>query len=128
MLDVEQTIKDTEAAIEFLKTHEWGQGQDYSLLTEGYCAFGAIRAAIGGLVIDGGFPVNNDIASLRMGSAEQTEAMRLRERSSNVGRAFYRIIGQDIVRYNDADSRTKDQVIRAMETVAAELKRNPDRA
>jgi hypothetical protein len=127
MLDVQQTIEDTKAAVEFLKTHDWGQGQDYDPLTERYCAFGAVRAVVGGLVVDEvGFPNNKDIPSLcPMGSDEQTEALRRRNRAGNVGRAFYRIIGEDIVRYNDDYGRTKEQAIRALETVAAELGKDP---
>jgi len=127
MLDVQQTIEDTKAAVEILKTHGWGQGQDYSPLTGCYCAYGAVRTAAGGLVItNDGRECNLDVAGLHpMGSSEQTEALRRRNRASNVGRAFYRIIGQDIVHYNDTDGRTKEQVIRALETVAAELGKDP---
>jgi hypothetical protein len=127
MLDVQQTIEDTRAAARFLETHEWGQAQDYNPTTQAYCAFGAIRAVIGGLVIsDAGMPVSRDFASLLpLGSDERAAAMHLRDRAANVGRAFYRIMGDDIVTYNDSYGRTKEQVMRAMEAVAAELEKDP---
>lgn len=130
--EVDQTIADLAKAIEILRANPWDQGQDYRNDTGAFCAWGAIRMATGGMVLDSNRECgyySEDVACLfPKGSEEQTRALRLRDRSANVGRAFYRIIGADIVNYNDTEDRTKDQMIRAMETVLASLKENPNRA
>ena len=130
--EVDQTITDLTRAIEILKESPWDQGQDFREDTLALCAYGAVRVATGGLVLDKTKPYghhNADVTSrYTSGSMDFIAARGLRDRASNVCRAFKRIMGDDIVKYNDAENRTKDQVIRAMETVLAELKKDPSRA
>lgn len=127
--EVEQTIVDLEGAIEHAKNHNWGQGQDYEPETGAFCAYGSIRAAVGGLVVEDGSELIRDWAYLFPNDGvKQYQALRLRDRSSNVGRAFKRILGDDITSYNDTEGRTKAEVISAMETVLIELRKDPSRA
>lgn len=131
--EVEQTIADLAKAIEILRENPWDQGQDYRNDTGAFCAWGAIRMATGGLVLDSsreyGYHSEDVVCLLGIDdTAARERAKSLRERSANVGRAFYRVINSDIVTYNDCEGRTKEQMIRAMETVVSTLKENPSRA
>lgn len=106
-LDPAQTVVDLREAARLLEQGHWIQGYDF----DGHgcmCAFGAVRRAVG-----------DDLASC---------STQTRDRASNAGRAFYRVIGADIVTYNDAEGRTKNQMIRAMQTVASALEEDPRRA
>jgi hypothetical protein len=107
-IDPRQTIQDLTDAVEYLETHGWAQGYDFDGKGN-VCAFGAIRGVTG-----------DDNAQF---VSEQT-----RDRCSNAGRAFYRIMGQDIVTWNDMQGRTKFEVIRALQTVADALRKDPSRA
>lgn len=102
MFDVNQTIEDLTKTIEHLRQARWIQGRNFDR-AGGCCTWGAIMH------------VTHDSRDLN-GSLE---------RSANVGRAFYRAVNEDIVSYNDAEGRTKDQVVRTLETVLAELKADP---
>lgn len=106
-LDPAQTVIDLRKAVEILEAGNWGQGYDFNGQGD-MCAFGAIRKAVG-----------DDLP---------TCTTLTRDRASNAGRAFYRVIGADIVTYNDVDGRTKQQMIRAMQTVANALEEDPRRA
>lgn len=129
MFDVDQTVKDLESGIAFLKVNSWGQGSDYDRGTGAFCAHGAIRASIGALTIDeSGRPTANDFAPMFAMESDQKAAKVLRDRVSNVARAFKRVIGDDAVNYNDAEGRTKAEIIVALETVLAVLREDPERA
>lgn len=131
-LNPAQTVTDLREAVAYLKEHPWGQGEDYDQDTGEVCAHGAIRIVVGGLVLDPQAPYgcrSMDIASLFFyGSQQQAQAIRRRDRTSNAARAFYRVIGSDIAKYNDCEGRTKEQMIRALETVANALEEDPRRA
>lgn len=107
-LNPSQTITDLRNAIDYMNTHGWIQGYDFDG-KGGCCAFGAIRGVVG--------DDNPKFVS------EQT-----RDRAANAGRAFYRVMGTDIVTYNDKEGRTLSQVIRAFETVIDALEQDPRRA
>lgn len=127
-LDPAQTITDLRNAVTWINEHPWGQGDDYDATTGCFCAYGAIRAAIGAIVItDGHYRTFDSFASAQT-DEDQEKVRDLRDRASNCARAFYRIIGTELTSYNDTDGRTKDQVIRAMEVVVAALEENPNRA
>lgn len=106
-LNPAQTVTDLRKAVEILEAGHWTQGYDFDG-HGGMCAFGAIRKAVG-----------DDLP---------TCSSHTRDRASNAGRAFYRIIGADIVTYNDVEGRTKSQMIRAMQTVASAIEEDPRRA
>jgi hypothetical protein len=106
MFNVQQTIDDLSKAIDHLRETPWIQGRLFSS-SGACCAWGAVVYATAS-------------ASSRSSAHEDNIA-----RSANVGRAFYRAIGTDLVAYNDAEGRTKDQVIRTMETVLSALKADP---
>lgn len=106
-LNPAQTVTDLRKAVEILEAGHWTQGYDFDG-HGGMCAFGAIRKAVG-----------DDLP---------TCSSHTRDRASNAGRAFYRVVGADIVTYNDVEGRTKHQMIRAMEHVAAAIEENPRRA
>lgn len=100
-----QTVQDLRDAADYMREHPWvthmhfdGQG--------GCCAFGALITVTG----------------------DRMDDLYRRERSSNAARAFYRVMGTDVATYNDTESRTKEQVIRALETVADALEKDPSRA
>lgn len=125
--EIEQTKADLAAAIEFLKTHDWGQGSDYS--NGAYCAFGAIRAAVGGLEVQGNIIINHDwVQGFALGSPERQNAWALVHRSANVARAFYRVKGIEITTYNDDFARSKGQVIEALQYVLDTITGEPSRA
>lgn len=135
-LDPAQTVKDLRDAANFLKNNPWGQGADYSSSSGRFCAHGALRYVVGGLVMTeenarGRHNLDDvALAALTYGyESEQAEnAKRLRDRTSNASRAFYRVLYSDITTYNDVDGRTKEQMITALETVAARIEENPNRA
>lgn len=108
-INPEQTIQDLTDAVELLEsgTVTWIQGYD-SDGKGGRCAFGAIRSVVG----DDGINCGDETM----------------ERAANAGRAFYRVIGEDLVTYNDKAGRTKDQVVRAIQTVIDTLRKDPSRA
>lgn len=106
-LDPAQTVIDLREAVRLLEEGTWNQGYDFDG-RGAMCAFGAIRRAVG-----------DDLP---------TCSTQTRDRASNAGRAFYRVIGADIVTYNDVEGRTKQQMIRAMQTVASAIEENPSRA
>lgn len=106
-LDPAQTIEDLRKAVALLEQGAWIQGYDFDG-KGGMCAYGAIRKA-----------VEDDLP---------TCTPLTRDRASNAGRAFYRVMGVDIVGYNDTEGRTKHQVIRALETVIETLQKDPRRA
>jgi hypothetical protein len=106
-LNPAQTIADLRKAADILAMGTWIQGYDFDG-KGGMCAFGAIRKAVGDDLI---------ICSTQT-----------RDRVSNAARAFYRFFGEDITAYNDTDGRTKEQMIRAMQTVAAAVQEDPRRA
>lgn len=106
-LNPAQTVADLRNAADILKLGTWGQGYDFDG-SGAMCAFGAIRRAVG-----------DDLP---------TCSTQTRDRASNAARAFYRFFGEDIVIYNDTDGRTKAQMIRALETVAAAVQEDPRRA
>lgn len=103
MFDVEQTIKDLEATIAYLREHDWIQGRNFDRFG-GCCAWGAVLMAtddIGKVIAEHG-------------------------RSANVGRAFYRANeSMELSQYNDADGRTKEQVIAKLTQTLAALKAKP---
>lgn len=107
-IDPAQTIQDLTDAVDYLHTHGWVQGYDFDG-KGGCCAFGAIRGVTGD-------------------DNPQFVSELTRERCSNAGRAFYRVMGEDIVTWNDVEGRTKFEVIRALETVANALREDPSRA
>ena len=107
MFDVKQTIEDLANSINYLREHGWTQGKNFNLRGD-CCAWGAVIASVEGV----GAGLN------RMAEAQV-------ERTSNVARAFYRFHQVDIVAYNDAEGRTKDQVIRALEATLDALSENP---
>ena len=131
-LNPAQTVEDLRKAADYLAAHPWGQGHDYRDDTKAVCAFGAIRTVIGGLVVDPraeyGYRDIDIPSRYPVDSAEATQALRLRTRASNASRAFYRVIGSDITAYNDVEGRTKEQMIRAMQTVASAIEEDPRRA
>lgn len=135
-LNPAQTVTDLRKAVEVLNANVWDQGQDYREDTRAFCAFGAVRYAIGGLVLDPerkcGFRSmdNPSLVGVRYGveSPEVAQALVLRDRASNAARAFYRVIGTEMSQYNDVEGRTKDQMIRALETVASSIEEDPRRA
>lgn len=106
-LNPAQTVADLRNAADILAMSEWNQGYDFDG-SGAMCAFGAIRRAVG-----------DDLP---------TCSAQTRDRASNAGRAFYRVIGRDIVTYNDVEGRTKSQMIRAMQTVASSVEEDPRRA
>lgn len=125
-IDPAQTITDLRNAVAWMNEHPWGQAEDYVPSTGCFCAYGSIRAAVGGLVLrDGHYRSYDSFASFE---STPEEVRSLRDRSSNCARAFYRIIGTELTIYNDTEGRTKDQVIRALETVISTLEENPSRA
>lgn len=103
-----QTVQDLRNAAQYILTHTWIQGYDFDG-KGGCCAHGAIRGVTG----------DDNPAFV----SEQT-----RDRVANAGRAFYRVMHEDIVTYNDAQGRTELEVIRALETVADALEKDPSRA
>lgn len=105
-IDPAQTIKDLTDAVDYIKTHGWTQGKDFTPVGK-CCAFGALRGVTGN-------DRNADVLNY--------------ERVSNASRAFYRIMGVDITTYNDVRGRTEFEVIRALETVADALRQDPSRA
>lgn len=135
-LNPAQTVEDLRNAANLLRDNPWDQGQSYRHDIGAYCAFGAIRAVVGGLIIDPDQPYGYRCAdethvSLMLcgeDSDEYREAVRLRDRASNASRAFYRVMGVDLVLYNDAEGRTKNSVIEALEKVASTIERDPRRA
>lgn len=135
-LNPAQTIEDLRNAANLLRNNPWDQGQNYRHDTGAYCAFGAIRVTVGGLIIDPAEPYGyrsideTHVAKMLLGedSDQYRQAVRLRDRASNACRAFYRVIGVDLVIYNDTEGRTKEQMARALETVAASIEQDPRRA
>lgn len=129
MFDAGQAAKDLEGAIAHLKVSNWGQGLDYDIETREFCAYGAIRVAVGGLVVDDqGTPSTYDYHLVEGTDEGRERAKALSIRASNVGRAFKRVIGEDVVSYNDEPDRTKAEVIATLETVLAYLREDPERA
>lgn len=103
-----QVITDLANAIKYLDGHWWIQGDDFDG-QGGCCAFGAVRGAIGDY------------------NAYMTSPLA-RDRASDVARAFYGIMREDVVQFNDTPGRTKDEVLQAMRTVLQALKGEQDRA
>ena len=103
-LNPEQTVADLRNAADILAMSQWSQGNDET----GIDAFEAIRQAVGDTLI--------------------SRSTATRDRASNASRAFYRVIGADIVTYNDVEGRTKQQMIRAMQTTASAIEEDPRRA
>lgn len=100
MFDVQQTIEDLQASIDYLREHEWIQGRNFSRFG-GCCAWGAVLMA------------TNDIGKPIM----QTS------RSADVARAFYRANeSTEIAQYNDVEGRTKEQVIAKLTETLTRLK------
>lgn len=105
MFDVEQTKIDLIETINYLADHKWLQGRNWD--DHGNCcAFGAMLLS----TADAGRPLSQQW------------------RSANVGRAFYRVTGMDVVNYNDADGRTKSEVLAKMREVLQVLETDPERA
>lgn len=103
MFDVQQTIADLEASIAYLREHDWIQGRNFNR-HGGCCAWGAVLMATEdiGRVIDDA------------------------SRSADVARAFYRANeSMELAQYNDADGRTKEEVIAKLTETLAKLKANP---
>lgn len=107
-IDPAQTIQDLADAIDYLHTHGWTQGYDFDG-KGACCAFGAIRGVTGD-------------------DNPQFVSEVTRDRCSNAARAFYRFFGVDITTYNDAEGRTKAQMIRALQSVIDMLRKDPSRA
>lgn len=129
MFDAGQAAKDLEGAVAHLKVSNWGQGLDYDPDDQAFCAYGAIRVAVGGLVVNAqGEPSAFDFHLVERTDEGRERAKAFRDRASNVARAFKRVIGADVVNYNDAEGRTKAEVITALETVLAALREDPERA
>lgn len=126
-LNPAQTISDLRLAVEHLIVHDWSQREDYDPTTNCYCAFGSIRAAIGGLEVGDGWMRDIDMVSLYMGQ-QRAVALALRDRASNAARAFYRVIGTEITIFNDAPNRTKSEVIAALTRTIEALEKDPNRA
>lgn len=103
MFDVQQTIKDLEDSITYLREHSWIQGRNFDRWG-GCCAWGAVLMA------------TDDVTKYSMG--EQV-------RSANLGRAFYRTEHEDLMRFNDEPGRTKDEVIAALQRTLDALKAKP---
>lgn len=100
MFDVQQTIKDLEDTIAYMREHEWIQGRDFNR-AGGCCTWGAVLMA------------TNDIT---LPNSQQY-------RSSNVARVFYRAnAGLEITVYNDMSGRTKEQVIAKLTETVTKLK------
>lgn len=108
MFDVDTTIKDLEKTISVMGEHPWTQGKNFgrSLLGStrmSCCAWGAVLLAT---------------------SEDGHEAGQM-DRASSVARVFYRQHSEDIVAYNDAEGRTRDQVIQALQATLDTLKTRP---
>lgn len=102
MFDVDQTIRDFEATIAYLREHEWIQGRNFNRFG-GCCAWGAVLMATDDL----GRPMSNQ------------------DRSPNVARAFYRANGIELTVYNDTPNRTKTEVVTKLTETLAALKAKP---
>jgi hypothetical protein len=117
-LDPKQTVADLRAGAQVLRDNWWNIGADYNPGPGGakyFCAFGAIRYAVGDMIIGDG--------DHRFSCTKATQ-----ERASNAARAFYRAQGKDIVTINDSPSSTKEQMIDLLEHTADELEKDPRRA
>lgn len=104
MFNVQQTITDLEATIAHLRGVGWVQGKNFNSKGD-CCCWGAMIYAVSGRHI---------------ASAEESL-----DRTADMGRAFKRVMGEDVVTYNDTDGRTKEQVIAALEDTLAKLKADP---
>lgn len=114
--DPVQTANDLDAAADWFETHRWMQGNNFeyadgtrSMILRrqdevvACCMWGALI-----LLLDG-----------------QPDGV---DRRPNVGRAFYRTRGCDIVGFNDTFGRTKAEVISALRRTAADIREDPSRA
>lgn len=105
LINPQQTIKDLRDTADYMREHPWLQGRNFDDLG-GCCAFGAMIKVTG----------------------EDRYGIHDWDRTSNACRAFYRAMSIDLTSYNDTEGRTKNQVIRALETVADTLEKDPSRA
>lgn len=103
MFNVQQTTKDLQAAIDHLHQVGWVQGRNFDRVGN-CCAWGAM---------------------IYVTSGGRDAAMDSIDRCADMGRTFKQAMGVDVVNYNDADGRTKDQVIAALEETLAKLKADP---
>lgn len=112
--DPQQVVADLLASADYLENFEWHQD---GLFRYGWqtgsprritscCAFGAALLATG----------EHDLPL-----AEQI-------RSADVARAFYRVRGEGIIVFNDAEGRTKTEVVQALRDVAEAVKEDTSRA
>lgn len=103
MFNVQQTTVDLQAAIDHLRQVSWLQGRNFDRAGN-CCAWGAMIYVTSGHDGDSGESI---------------------DRCADMGRTFKRAMGDDVVTYNDADGRTKEQVIAALEETLAKLKADP---
>lgn len=103
MFNVQQTIEDLAKAIEHMRDTKWIQGRNFDRWG-GCCAWGGVLYAC---------------------TDKDMTAQESIDRAANVGRAFYRATGTELTVYNDTPGRTKDQVVRTLETVLAGLRADP---
>lgn len=106
MFNVKQTLKDLESTIDELANRDWLQGRNFDR-KGGCCAWGAVMIAT--------HPVKENPVSL----SSQID------RGADVARTFYRVHGLDVVSFNDAEGRTKDQVLQALRKALEALKADP---
>lgn len=100
MFNVQQTIKDLQAAIDHLHQTGWLQGRNFNR-TGDCCAWGAM---------------------IYVTSSNETDPAESMDRCTDMGRAFYRVVGTGVVEYNDVDGRTKADILAILEKVLTELK------
>lgn len=104
MFNVPQTIEDLQATIKHLNNTGWVQGKNFNSKGD-CCCWGAMIYAVSGR---------------RVATVEESI-----DRTADMGRAFKRVIGEDVVSYNDRDGRTKADVIQALEETLAKLTADP---
>lgn len=104
MFNVQQTIVDLEATIDHLNQTGWVQGKNFSGRGD-CCCWGAMIYAVSGR---------------RIATAEESI-----DRTADMGRAFKRVIGTDVVTFNDTEGRTKAQVLKALRDTLDRLKADP---
>jgi hypothetical protein len=103
MFDVQQTVKDLEASITYLREHGWIQGRNFSRSGD-CCAWGAVL----------------------MATQDVGKVIHDASRSADVARAFYRANeSMELAQYNDVPGRTKEQVIAKLTETLAKLKADP---
>jgi len=93
MFNVQQTILDLTATIEHLRNTPWVQGKNFTS-SGACCTWGAM------IYVTSGGDVNCEDSI---------------DRTADMGRAFKRVMGEDVVSYNDTDGRTKAQAIGAVQ-------------